>query len=80
MPAMNILETERPVMVAAMIIGTDGGMMGPMQELAAVTATEKGVSYPWFTIIGISTPPRETVSASAVPEIPAKTMDARTFA
>ena len=44
MPAMNILETDRPVIVAAMIMGTDGGMMGPMQELAAVTATEKGTS------------------------------------
>ena len=44
MPAMNILETDRPVMVAAMIIGTDGGMMGPRQEEAAVIATEKGTS------------------------------------
>ena len=44
MPAMNILETDRPVMVAAMIMGTDGGMMGPRQEDAAVIATEKGTS------------------------------------
>ena len=44
MPAMNILETDRPVMVAAMIMGTDGGMMGPRQEEAAVIATEKGTS------------------------------------
>ena len=44
MPAMNILETDRPVMVAAMIMGTDGGMMGPRQEDAAVMATEKGTS------------------------------------
>ena len=63
MPAMNILETDRPVMVAAMIMGTDGGMMGPRQEDAAVMATEKGL-----------------VSDRAVPEMPAKTMDARTFA
>ena len=44
MPAMNILETDSPVMVAAMIIGTEGGMMGPMQEEEAVTATAKGTS------------------------------------
>ena len=43
-PAMNILDTESPVMVAAMIIGTDGGMIGPIQEEAAVTAQEKSAS------------------------------------
>jgi len=74
------LKLDRPVIVAAMIIGTEGGIIGPIQELAAVTATEKGTSYPCFAIIGISMPPRETVSASAVPEIPANTMEARTFA
>ena len=77
---MNILDTDRPVIVAAIIIGTEGGMIGPIQELAAVTATEKGTSYPCFAIIGISMPPSDTVSARAVPEIPAKTMEARTFA
>ena len=40
MPATNILETEMPVSVPAMIMGTEGGMMGPTQEEAAVTATE----------------------------------------
>ena len=44
MPATNILDTDRPVMVAAMIMGTEGGMMGPRQLEAAVTATEKGAS------------------------------------
>ena len=38
------VEADRPVMVAAMIMGTDGGMMGPRQEEAAVIATEKGTS------------------------------------
>ena len=43
-PATNIFDTESPVMVAAMIMGTDGGMMGPIQEEAAVTAQEKSAS------------------------------------
>ena len=77
---MNIFETERPVIVAAMIIGTLGGMIGPRQEELAVIATLNGTSYPWFTIIGISTPPSATVSDSAVPDMPANTIDASTFA
>lgn len=44
MPATNIFDTESPVMVAAMIMGTDGGMMGPMHDEAAVTAQEKSAS------------------------------------
>ena len=44
MPATNILETEMPVSVPAMIIGRDGGMIGPIQEEAAVTPTEKSSS------------------------------------
>ncbi len=43
-PATNILDTERPVMVAAIIMGTDGGIIGPIQEEAAVTAQEKSAS------------------------------------
>ena len=51
---MNILDTDRPVMVAAMIMGSEGGMMGPMQLEAAVTATEKLLSYPRSTIMVIA--------------------------
>ncbi len=80
MPATNILDTESPVMVAAIIIGRDGGIMGPIQLEAAVTATEKSASYPISTIMGISMPPRATVSERAVPEMPAKIMDAMMLA
>src|SRR5699024_2598186 len=41
-------------------------------ELLIVTPIEYLVSYPCFFIIGISTEPRELVSASAEPEIPPK--------
>ena len=40
-PAMNILPTETPDKAPTMIIGTDGGMMGPTVAEAAVTAAEK---------------------------------------
>ena len=80
MPAINILDTDNPVMVAAMIMGREGGMMGPMQLEAAVTATEKLLSYPRSTIMGISMPPRATVSDRAVPEMPAKIMEAMILA
>ena len=79
-PAINILDTDNPVMVAAMIMGREGGMMGPMQLDAAVTATEKSASYPRSTIMGISMPPSATVSDRAVPEIPAKIMEAMMLA
>ena len=44
MPAINILLTESPVSVAAIIMGSDGGIIGHMQLEAAVTPTEKSGS------------------------------------
>ena len=39
-PAMNILPTEIPASDPTMIIGTEGGMIGPTVDEAAVTAAE----------------------------------------
>ena len=38
---MNIRPTEMPESDPTMIIGTEGGMIGPTVEEAAVTAAEK---------------------------------------
>jgi hypothetical protein len=46
-----------------------------MVELAAVIAQAYSASYPDFFIAGIITPPIEAVSATAVPDIPAKIID-----
>ena len=40
-PARNILPTEMPDRAPTMIIGTEGGMIGPTVDEAAVTAAEK---------------------------------------
>src|SRR5690554_5861071 len=79
-PAMKSLPTEIPVSVPAMIMGRLGGMMGPTVEEDAVTAAEKSASYPSSTMAGISMAPMLAVSARAVPEIPAKSMEAPMFA
>ena len=63
-----------------MIIGTLGGMIGPTVEEAAVTAAEKSAGYPAFFMPGIIMPPMEAASATAVPEMPPKSMDPATLA
>src|SRR5690625_5171984 len=63
-----------------MIIGKDGGIIGPTTEDDAVTATEKPAPYPSFFIAGIRIPPTLAVSANAVPEIPPKPIEAPTLA
>ncbi len=62
-----------------MIMGMLGGMMGPMTEEAAVMAAEKPLSYPDFSIMGISRDPRAAASATADPLMPAKSMLPTTF-
>ena len=44
-----------------------------------VTAQEKSVSYPSFSIAGIRREPSATVSAVAIPWMPPKSIEARTF-
>ena len=79
-PARKSRPTERPVSVPAMIIGMLGGMIGPIVEDAAVTAQENSASYPSFFIAGMRMAPRLAVSATAVPEIPAKIIEATMLA
>jgi hypothetical protein len=62
-----------------MIIIPDGGMIGPMTELAAVIAAANLRVYPCFSIAGTSIEPRAEVSATADPDKPAKSMEERTF-
>ncbi len=61
------------------IMGTLGGIMGPITDDAAVIAAEKFLSYPPFSIIGISRDPKAAASATAEPLIPAKSILAITL-
>ena len=53
-----------------------GGIIGPIMEEAAVTATENSLSYPSFSMAGKSIPPIAAVSATAEPDIVAKNTEA----
>ena len=55
-----------------------GGMMGPMVEAPRTMAAAKSLSYPSFSMAGISMLPSPTASAVADPDIPAKMMEATT--
>ncbi len=79
MPPRNIFPVDRPRMPAMTTIGIDGGMMMPMVEEIAVTATVNSFEYFFFTICGMSMPLTPAVSAAAEPEMPANTIDASTF-
>ena len=57
----------------------DGGMIGPMTELAAVMAAENRREYPCFSIAGINIEPMAEVSATADPDRPANSMDDSTL-
>ncbi len=54
----------------------DGGTSSPSTEEVMVTAVEKSTSYPRLTIIGISSDPKDAVSAEADPEMPPKKYEA----
>ena len=55
-------------------------MMGPRTADAAVMAQEKSSSYPTSRMASISMFPRPPASATAVPDIPAKSMEQMMFA
>ena len=57
-----------------MTITIEGGIIGPMQDAAAVKPTAKPVGYPSRFIVGISIDPRAAQSAEAEPETPANIM------
>jgi hypothetical protein len=56
-----------------------GGMIDPIVEEDAVTATENAFEYPDLTMVGIITAPIPAVSAVEDPDIPANNMLTRTF-
>jgi len=58
----------------------EGGIIGPIQEDAAVIAAENFRSYPAFFMAGINIEPIAAVSATALPVIPAKKTLARMLA
>src|SRR5699024_7528858 len=80
MPATNKSPIDKEANVPTIIIGNEGGMIGPTVEDEAVTATEKPAPYPSLFIAGIRIPPILAVSAKAVPEIPPNPIDAPTLA
>ena len=51
--------------------------MGPITDDAAVSAAEKSLGYPHFSISGINTLPIAEVSATAEPDNPAKMTEAQ---
>ena len=61
-------------------MGILGGMIGPIMAAAEVRAPANFLSYPLFTIMGISTGPRAAISAMADPDMPPKNMLATTVA
>ena len=77
---MNRRPTEASAATAMMTIGSDGGMIGPMTELAAVMAQEKSSSKPLSRMAWISTLPSPPASATAVPDMPANSTEATTLA
>ena len=79
-PAWNIASVDVWLKNAQTTKLMDGGMIGPMPADAAVTATEKSGSYPAFVIALTSMVPSPPASASAEPDIPANTMEDKTFA
>ena len=72
MPPMNMAPIDVLTVAPYTTITIDGGMMGPITDEEAVTATEKSGSYPSSIMAGISMPPMEEVSATAEPVIPPK--------
>ena len=65
--------------MAYMTIGMLGGIMGPMVALAAVTAQEKGLSYPASSMARTSMSPMPDASAMAEPVMPENIMLATTL-
>ena len=72
MPATKRRPIEASAVTARMTMGSDGGMMGPRTDEAAVAAQAKSASYPMSFMACISMLPNPPASATAVPLIPAK--------
>ena len=77
--AKNNAATLSPITYAYIIIIPEGGMIGPITELAAVIAAANFLEYPCFSMAGINIEPRAEVSATAEPDNPANNMDDKTF-
>src|SRR5512137_808300 len=70
------METD-PAVWAKMIMGIEGGMIGPMTHEARAMDVAVGRLYPPFSMVGIIMDPMDEISATAEPETPPKNMQAR---
>ena len=55
----------------------DGGIIGPITELAAVIAAANFFVYPCFSMAGINIDPIAEVSATADPDRPANNIEVK---
>jgi hypothetical protein len=78
-PPRNNFATEAFAITEYIITDVLGGIMGPIAEDAKVIALENSGSYPFFVIPSISMVPKAPRSATALPDIPAKIILAKTF-
>src|SRR5699024_10166945 len=78
-PATNKSPMEILARVPMMIIGREGGSIGPTVDEIEVTAAEKPEPYPCFFIAGIMTEPILAVSDNAVPDMPPNPRDDATL-
>src|SRR5512146_3187733 len=69
------IETD-PAVWAKIIIGMEGGIIGPMTAEARAMEVAVSLLYPPFSIVGIIMAPMEEISATAEPETPPKNMQA----
>jgi len=79
-PPRNNFPTETPAIPPYITIGILGGNIGPIVAEAHVIAAEYFLGYPWSSIALISILPSAALSATADPDIPAKTTLASIFA
>ena len=73
---MKASPTETLAAIQKSIIGTLGGMIMPMLEPLATVAAAKFLSYPLFSMPGMSTAPTAAQTAAQEPQIAAKNMEA----
>src|SRR5699024_11904832 len=78
-PPRNNAPTDAFAIPANITIGILGGIITPIVDDAAVTATEVFVSYPLSFILGIKILPTPAVSACEAPETPANIIETKIF-
>ena len=78
-PAKKSPPIEADIRPPQTIIMMLGGIITPITDEQAVSATEKLESYPCFFMAGIINEPIPAASAVEEPEIPAKSMLTTTF-